>query len=106
VGAPIGNANAQRHGFYSADPTAVTIDDAIAGLVDKLARLDAIMDAQDLATDELLRLFALYTQASSRLGRLLRERHTISGDAADSLSDAIATALEEVGELLGVDGGL
>ena len=43
VGAPEGNTNAVKHGFYSADPTEVTIDEAIAGLVDKMTRLDDII---------------------------------------------------------------
>ncbi len=33
----------------------------------------------------------------SRLGRLLRDRRALSGDAADGISDAIAKALDELG---------
>jgi len=106
VGAPSGNQNALKHGFYAQEPQAVTIDDAIGGLVDKLNRIDALIASGNLSSQELIRLFSLYTQASSRLGRLLRARRTISGDAADGLSNAVARALEEVAEILGVDGGL
>ena len=100
------DGTAPEPSFYAAEPEAVTIDDAIGGLVDKLNRMDGLIACGELPNRELIRLFSLYTQASSRLGRLLRARHTISGDAADGLSDAVAKALDEVGEILGVEGGL
>lgn len=106
VGASPGNQNALKHGFCGRDPQAVTIDDAIGGLVDKLNRIDALIAFGYLPSQELIRLFELYTQASGRLGRLLRSRRPISGDAADGLSSAVVRALEEVAEILGVDGGL
>ena len=120
VGAPRGNTNAQTHGFYSrerpssdatptassgfyaAQPEAVTIDQTIAGLVDKLNRVDQLLDTLD-DTEQLIRIFELYTQASSRLSRMLRDRRALSGEAADGIAGAIAQAMDELGTELGVD---
>ena len=130
-GAPRGNTNALKHGFYSQaegsysadpiayrepgkaafyaqDPAEVTIDQAIAGLVDKMTRLDQIIaEAQAngarTGSGDLVRLFELYTQASSRLSRMLRDRRALSGEAADGISGAIAQAMDELGTEMGVD---
>lgn len=96
VGVPSGNQNARKHRFYAADPAAVTIDDAIAGLIDKMARLDEMIANLEGNGDTLIRLFALYTQASSRLSRLLRDKRALSGRAADGIAGAIAQALDEL----------
>ena len=102
VGAPEGNTNAQTHGFYSTDPESVTINDAIAGLVHKMRRIDDLITDQPLSPT-LVELFQIYTQASSRLSRLLRDRRALSGEAADGMAGAIAQALDEVSSLLGTD---
>lgn len=102
VGAPPGNTNAVRHGFYSADPAAVTVDEAIAGLVDKMLRLDELIEDQPLSP-LLVELFQIYTQASSRLSRLLRDRRALSGEAADGMAGAIAQALDELSNTLGTE---
>jgi len=102
VGAPPGNTNAVKHGFYSSDPTGVTIDEAIAGLVDKMTRLDEII-ATAKNGEYVIRLFELYTQASSRLSRMLRDRRALSGEAADGIAGAIAQAMDELGTELGAD---
>ncbi len=99
-GAPTGNTNAEKHGFYSADPSDVTVDEAIAGLVDKMSRLDELIDDQPLSP-LLVELFQIYTQASSRLSRLLRDRRALSGEAADGMAGAIAQALDELSVELG-----
>ena len=97
-------------GFYPEDPTAVTIDGAIAGLADKMRRLDALIAGHDEGAgstwppdDALLHLFSLYTMASSRLSRLLRDRRALSGEAADGIAGAIAQALDELGLQWGVE---
>ena len=100
IGAPKGNTNALKHGFYS---QAVTIESAIDGLVDKMHRMDSIITAGQLENADLFRVFELYTQASSRLGRLLRDKRALSGDAADGIAGAIAQALDELSTELGVE---
>lgn len=96
--------------FYPRDPTEVTIDGAIAGLADKMRRLDAIIAGYDKVQGSdwppdsvLIRLFGLYTLASSRLSRLLRDRRALSGQAADGFTGAIAQALDELSTEWGVD---
>lgn len=96
--------------FYAEDPTAITIDAAIAGLADKMRRLDTIIANHDPGQDStwppdetLLQLFGLYSQASSRLSRLLRDRRALSGEAADGFAGAVAQALDELSNQWGVE---
>ena len=96
--------------FYPQDPTAITIDAAIAGLADKMRRLDAIIASRDEVEsctwppdEALLQLFGLYSQASSRLSRLLRDRRALSGEAADGFAGAVAQALDELSSQWGVE---
>ena len=112
VGLCEGNTSAVAHrfysqgeGFYSADPEKVTINDAIADLTDKMRRLDRLIaQYEDSGSNGVLaRLFAIYTQASSRLSRMLRDRRALSGEAADGIAGAIAQAMDELGTELGVD---
>ena len=103
AGAPPGNQNRLVQGFYSPDPTAVTVDQAIAGLVHKLQRLDELIAREDLDPELLVRLTTLYGQGSSRLARMLRDRRALSGDAAAGVVEAIAVALDELSSLWGVE---
>ena len=103
VGAPTGNRNAWKHGYYSQDPDAINIGNAIAGLTDKMNRMDGMIERAQVEGEELIHVFELYTQACSRLGRLLRDRRALSGEAADGISGAIAQALDELSTELGVD---
>ena len=94
-------------GFYDDDPQAVSINHAIAGLVDKMRRLDQIIDAYERETEGgdgfLIRLLGLYLQASTRLGRMLRDRHTLLGEGAGELASALNQVLDELGAEWGVD---
>lgn len=102
AGAPIGNQNRRTHGFYSTNPAAVNVDQIIAGLVNKLHRLDQLID-QNQTVQDLTSLISLYAQATSRLSRLLRDRRALSGEAASGVIDAIAAALDELGTIWGLD---
>jgi hypothetical protein len=93
----------EEGGFYSTDPSEVSINDAIAGLVDKMLRLDDLIVAHEGPNGYLIELFTIYTQASSRLARLLRDRRALSGDAADGFASAIALALDELSTEWGVE---
>ena len=97
-------------GFYSDDPADVTVDEAIAGLVDKMQRLDRAIDAYESdmmaggrTNGHLVKLFALYAQGSSRLTNMLRARRALSGTASDGIARAIAHALDELSVEWGVD---
>jgi hypothetical protein len=96
--------------FYADDPADVDVDQAIAGLVDKMRRLDRVIDLYESAmlsggrtNGHLVKLFALYAQSSSRLTQMLRARRALSGDAADGIAQAIARALDELSTEWGVE---
>lgn len=105
-GAQPDNKNAQTHGFY-ADPQTgeLSIDAIITDLARKQANLSEYIDDNigKIATDQLASLLTLFGQNASRLGRLLRDRRAISGEAADGIAGAIAQALDELGTELGVE---
>lgn len=98
------------HGFYAKprkppEDTA-DINQVIADLATKQAQLSAYIDtclAQGRDLTALAHLLALHAQNASRLGRLLRDKKALSGEAADGLSDAIAVALDEIATLRGTD---
>jgi hypothetical protein len=81
----------------------VTIDGAIAGLVDKMQRLDEMIAAHGDDNGQVIRLFTLYSQTASRLGRLLRDRQALSAKASSGISAAIDRALDEVARKLDID---
>ena len=81
-----------------------TIDDVVADLLEKQARLSELLDQADPEedADSLVKLFALHGQNASRLGRLLRDQRALSGQAADGLLEAIGKALDEISTEIGV----
>jgi hypothetical protein len=126
VGAPAGNQNALTHGYYAAPspparpdhhqapslsqngddlfaadlPAGCTIDAIIHMLYHKQVALDDYIDRL-LRTGtpsiyEFIHLLRIHGQNASRLGRLLRDRRALSGEAADGISGAIAQALDEL----------
>ncbi len=108
-GAPVGNKNALKHGFYSATSgLTAEIPDIDAVLADLYARQLAIseylINARDEETtvDKLVPVFVLHGQNASRLGRLLRDKRALSGEAADGIAGAIAQALDELSTEFGV----
>ena len=94
---------AEQIRFQPGEPAEVTIDGAIAGLVDKMQRLDEIIGAHGDDNGQLVRLFTLYSQTASRLGRLLRDRQALSAKASSGISAAIDRALDEVARKLDID---
>jgi hypothetical protein len=73
---------------------------AITGLLDKLALIDGLIERHEATNGHLARLLQIYSQACSRLGRLLRDRRAVSGEAADGIAGAVATVLDELGSEL------
>ena len=57
----------------------------------------------EATVSELTHLLRIHGQNASRLGRLLRDRRALSGDAADGISGAVAQALDELSNELGVE---
>ena len=103
VGAPPGNRNAVRHGFYSRPVQEVSgIGDVVLDLEHRITRMmDFLDECQD--REEMLRATALYGQMVSRYGRLLRDKRALSGESADGILDAIGKALDEINTELGTE---
>lgn len=114
-GAQPANANAVSHNVYSKHMTADEIARFLAEAFDTdppdlrqeiaLARVVTDRIAARLretrTDDELFQSLArLALEATGRIGNLLRQQRIIGGSAADSLSEAIAAALDEIGERL------
>jgi len=101
-GAPLGNQNARTHGFYAdtANTTAEIpdIDQIIADLYARQKTISSFLAAPDEGKTiaELTGIFAIHAQNASRLGRLLRDKRALSGDAADGIAGALAQALDEL----------
>jgi hypothetical protein len=98
-----------KHGYYAAEhlPPDCTIETVIDMLYQKQLALDAYID-DFLRTDQpsirqLTHLLKILGQNASRLGRLLRDRRALGGDAANGLSGALAQAWEELSTELGTD---
>ena len=88
------------------------IQDLVHDLVAKQQALSVLIDgllaeeAQSpgtLLVQDLARLMALHSQNASRLGRLLRDKRALSGEAADGLAGAIGQALDELSTEWGID---
>jgi hypothetical protein len=113
VGAPAGNQNATKHGVFAhgrgapacAPGASVDLDAAIADLQRRLRQLSTYIDDNltDLDADTFVRLANLQGQLTSRLGRLMRDRQQVSGNAGDELTAAINDALDEISEEWGLD---
>jgi hypothetical protein len=115
IGAPPGNCNALKHGYYARTapggrledlpPEAWTIDTVILDLCTKQARLSHYIaqHSPDMTADELARFLRIHGMNASRLGRLLRDRHALIGDLGDAMDAIIAQALKELNEEWGTD---
>jgi hypothetical protein len=115
IGAPPGSQNALKHGFFvrreceaeleEVAPGEWSIETIILDLCIKQARLSEYIEArrEELSAEQLARFLQIHGQNASRLGRLLRDRRALCGDAADGISGAIAQALDELSNELGTD---
>jgi hypothetical protein len=104
VGAPLGNENALKHGFYSKPSRPLeTIDDALQHLAECLTQLaDYVRDSMyELSVDDMARLSAVRGQNLSRYVRMLRDKAAMSGDLDDELEQQVAEALRLVSKQLG-----
>ena len=107
-GTPKGNQNAKKHGFYSGtDTSPLSITEIIVDLSEKQRALSVFIDDAitfpDIKPDDLIPLFTLHANTASRLGKLLRDQHALSGAAADGIAGAIGAALDEIADLLGIN---
>jgi hypothetical protein len=109
-----GNSNATTHGFYATAYTAAEVADLVThaindSLDDEIATARVALRRvlqhlyDDLDPREYAKLAALAFIGSRTIGRLMRDRRALSGDAADGIADSISSALDELSTELGID---
>jgi uncharacterized protein YjcR len=118
AGAPKGNQNRLAHGFYSRFYTLEELADLLETA--DIPELAAEIATARIAVRRVLQFLhdqngrhldpqhfhasiALLFTGSSTVARLLRQQRAISGEAADTLTEALAAALEQVGDQLDLD---
>ena len=103
-GAPKGNQNARKHGFYSlvldeAQKLDFQLAEGVEGLDDEITLLRVKIKALIEKDPENL---LLIMQASGTLARLLRTRYTLEKGQGKGIKDAIRNVLTEVAVPLGI----
>jgi hypothetical protein len=103
VGAPRGPRNGMwRHGAYEGQAKEfTTIDDLIDDLMEKQARLSALLD-RVMDVREAMMLVSLHSQNAARLGKLMLNKKALEKDAKDPFQEALASVLDELEEELGL----
>jgi len=103
-GAPKGNQNARKHGFYSK-----VLDDAEQFDFELVSGVDGIDDEIALLRVKIKSLIAhdpdnikLIMQATNTLAGLVKTRYTISKEQKKGLREAIANTLRDVALPLGI----
>ena len=103
-GAPKGNQNARKHGFYSqvldeADKLQLEQARGIEGIDEEIAILRVkLRQLIDKAPDRL----DLHLEAANTIARLVRTRYSISKEQKKSLKEAITNVLTEIALPLGL----
>ena len=107
-GAPKGNQNARKHGFYSR-----SLDEAERLEMEEAGYVEGIDQEIALLRIKLRELIeqhpdqiALHLEAANTIARLVRTRYQISKEQKKSLKEAIAKVLTEVAVPLGVGVGI
>jgi hypothetical protein len=92
-----------RHGGYE-QPTKefTTIDDLIEDLMEKQARLSALLD-RVMDVREAMMLVSLHSQNAARLGKLMLNKKALDKDAKDPFEEALHEVLDELVEELGLE---
>ena len=103
-GAPKGNQNARKHGFYSRALTeAEKLEMEEASYVDGIDQEITLLriKLRDLVENEPDRI-DLHLEAANTIARLVRTRYQISKEQKNSLKEAITKVLTEVAGPLGI----
>lgn len=103
-GAPRGNQNARKHGFYSkvldeAERLDFELATDVEGIDDEIALLRVKIKSLLERDPENIKLIM---QATNTLARLLRTRYNISQEDKKGLKEAIANVLRDVALPLGI----
>lgn len=113
AGAPAGNQNARKHGFYARQLTNQELADLVAAgddisLADEIALnrilLQRLLAAiEDAEPTDLAAIAPLILSGTRTIGRLLRDQRALSGAAADGIAGALAQALDELSTEWGIE---
>jgi len=103
-GAPKGNQNARKHGFYArvldeAEQVDFELASGVGGIDDEIALLRVKIKSILAHDPENIKLIM---QATNTLARLIRTRYNISKDQKKGLKEAIANVLRDVALPLGI----
>ncbi len=103
-GAPKGNQNARKHGFYSrildeAEQLDFELATGVEGIDDEIALLRVKIKSLLEKDPENIKLVM---QATNALARLVRTRYSISKEDRKGLKEAIGNVLREVAVPLGI----
>lgn len=103
-GAPKGNQNARKHGFYSRaldEAEKLELEEAmgIEGIDDEIAILRVKL--RELIEKEPARI-DLHLEAANTIARLVRTRYQITKEQKKSLKEAITKVLTEIAIPLGI----
>jgi len=104
IGAPKGNQNARKHGFYSkvldeAERLDFELATGVEGIDDEIALLRVKIKSLLAHDPENIRLIM---QATNTLVRLLQTKYNISKEDKKGLKEAIANVLRDVALPLGI----
>ena len=113
VGAPEGNLNALKHGFYARRGvpgdgdevrTMPSIDDEITFLAARRDMLGRWVMAKIEAGEDVdvIKYVGLIAQTGSRIARMMRDREAI-GSHTDPIADLFDEALDEVSDRWGIE---
>ena len=103
-GAPKGNQNARKHGFYSQ-----VLDEAETLQLDEAREVEGIDEEIAILRVKLLSLISnhpdridLQMAAANTITRMVRTRHSLSANQKKSLKDAMTKVLTEIAVPLGI----
>jgi uncharacterized protein YoxC len=89
-----------KHGAYEGQTKEfTTIDDLIDDLMEKQARLSALLD-RVMDVREAMMLVSLHSQNAARLGKLMLNKKALQKDAEDPFQQALNEVLDELAEEL------
>ncbi len=106
VGAPEGNTNALKHGFYRRPCGPIkTMGDIMKHMTESLVQLAEYVDQHidELKPDEMARLQAVRGQNLSRFARMQRDQARSVAGNGDQMQTLMDRALQKAAETLGVD---
>ena len=103
-GAPLGNQNARKHGFYSkvldeAERLDLELAQGVEGIDDEIALLRVKIKSILESDPENIRLIM---EATNTLARLVRTKYNITKEQKKGLKEAIGNVLKDIALPLGI----